>query len=99
MPDWAPFTVAVKVHVELRAMVAFASVIVDGLVVVIVPPPQIGVGPVLCTVNPPGNVIPSPTFESGSGFATGFVNTTESVDVPFTAIVVGLNENVVITGG
>jgi len=60
VPEVAPVTVTLNMHVPLAAIEAPLSVIVLGLVVVS-DPPQVAVGPEVATVNPAGSVSVNPT--------------------------------------
>jgi hypothetical protein len=95
-PTVVPVTVTLNTQVPLPTMVAPVNVMVLGLVVVS-EPPQVVVGPDVATVNPPGNVSVNPTPVSASA-VLGFVIVNVSVEVPLSAIIVGLNA-LLIDGG
>jgi hypothetical protein len=95
-PTVVPVTVTLNTQVPLPTMVAPVNVMVLGLVVVS-EPPQVVVGPDVATVNPAGSTSVNPTPVSASA-VLGFVIVNVNVEVPLSAIIVGLNA-LLIDGG
>jgi len=96
VPEVAPVTVTLNMHVPLAAIEAPLSVIVLGLVVVS-DPPQVAVGPEVATVNPAGSMSVNPTPVNPT-VEFGLVIVKVSVDVPFRGMFVGLDDLLIIGG-
>jgi hypothetical protein len=95
-PAVAPVTVTLKTHVPPAAIVAPASEIPAGAVVVTVPP-QAALVP-FTTVSPVGSVSVNATPVSGAVLTVGFVSVKPSAVVPANGIPAGLKA-FAITGG